>query len=394
MSTNLKDDIYNDLVKQMKVSTTVGPTFNHHFVKGAFLEIFGGASRYVVTFKNGNKVLYEDIITSGHFAQYFHQYFIPYTVTVMDVETGQKVFEEKMNLKGKKVVIELCSSAIGDTLAWVPYLDQFQKKHDCSLVAVTFHNKLFKDAYPNIKFMPPGSTHLNVHAWYEVGWFYQADTGEAINRFKHPLEFKNQPLQKTAADILGLEYAENKPLIAFEAKDRPIHAKYVTIANHSTLQAKYWNYERGWQKLVDHFMDKGLSVVLLSKEEDGWHDNVNPGGVMYPENYEIDTIMNYIHHSEMFVGLGSGLTWMAWALGKPTVLISGFSEPYTEMSGVIRVSPKEGICSGCFNTTRLQNDGSWNWCPVHYGTIRQFECTKTISPEDVISKINLEFPEL
>ena len=32
--------------------------------------------------------------------------------------------------------------------------------------------------------------------------------------------------------------------------------------------------------------------------------------------------------------------------------------------------------------------GDWEWCPDHKNTPRQFECTKSIKPEQVIESIN------
>jgi hypothetical protein len=47
------------------------------------------------------------------------------------------------------------------------------------------------------------------------------------------------------------------------------------------------------------------------------------------------------------------------------------------------------MCHGCFHETeQFKFDASdWMWCPMHKGTERQFECTKTITPENVLDKI-------
>jgi autotransporter strand-loop-strand O-heptosyltransferase len=90
---------------------------------------------------------------------------------------------------------------------------------------------------------------------------------------------------------------------------------------------------------------------------------------------------------EFFVGLGSGLSWLAWACELPVVLISGFSEEYSETTlDTYRVINKN-VCTGCFNRYRL-NASDWNWCPDHQNTERQFECTKEITSQMVIDKIN------
>jgi autotransporter strand-loop-strand O-heptosyltransferase len=88
------------------------------------------------------------------------------------------------------------------------------------------------------------------------------------------------------------------------------------------------------------------------------------------------------------ITIGSGLSWIAWALNKKVVMISGFSKPFCEFqSNCIRII-NENVCNGCFNDTRYDfNRGDWNWCPVNKGTDKQFECTKNITPDDVINNI-------
>jgi autotransporter strand-loop-strand O-heptosyltransferase len=90
--------------------------------------------------------------------------------------------------------------------------------------------------------------------------------------------------------------------------------------------------------------------------------------------------------SEAFIGIGSGLSWLSWALDVPTVLISGFSYKWAEMEDCIRIGAPIGKCEGCFNRIRL-DAGDWNWCPDHKGTERQFECTKSITSEVVIKEL-------
>jgi hypothetical protein len=46
----------------------------------------------------------------------------------------------------------------------------------------------------------------------------------------------------------------------------------------------------------------------------------------------------------------------------------------------------ENVCHGCFNEFRL-DAGNWNWCPKCEFTDRQFECTKHITPDQVLQII-------
>jgi hypothetical protein len=53
---------------------------------------------------------------------------------------------------------------------------------------------------------------------------------------------------------------------------------------------------------------------------------------------------------------------------------------------VYKLGAPKNICGGCANKFRL-DPGDWNWCPVHKGTERSFECTREIKSESVIEMI-------
>jgi autotransporter strand-loop-strand O-heptosyltransferase len=124
-------------------------------------------------------------------------------------------------------------------------------------------------------------------------------------------------------------------------------------------------------------------VLLLSKEGDTYMGNDHPKGIKQLPAGPLEDVIRELQASEVFIGIGSGLTWLSWATNTPTVLISGFSEEYTEPSSCYRIGAPEGKCSGCFNKFQL-DAGDWNWCPVHKGTERQFECTKAITGQSII----------
>ena len=98
--------------------------------------------------------------------------------------------------------------------------------------------------------------------------------------------------------------------------------------------------------------------------------------------------MNLLHYSEFFVGLSSGLSWLAWALNKQVVLISNMTNKEHEFqSNCIRIV-NESVCNSCWVDPQFQFDkGDWYWCPRHKGTDRQFECTKSITSKMVIDKL-------
>ena len=366
-----------------------------NFVQGAKCEISGDIQKsYIVKFIDTkfDKVIHESEITNNMWTKTAIQYFVWWRVEVYDKETEELVFEHNFNLKDKRVYIHLDSSAIGDTLAWFPYIDEFRKKHNCHVICSTFHNKWFKDEYPELEFVEPSTEVFDLYAMYTIGWYYDED--RKVVDTKIPIEFKQHPLGQTSTSILGLEYFELRPKLSLPKKSRQIEGKYVVIAPHASAHAKYWNHPGGWQAVIDYLNNKGYKVVMITSEKlgDVWHDSKLGGtlkGVINKTgNYPIEDRMIDMKYADAFIGVGSGLSWLAWSIGTPVVMISGFSEPYTEFLECERVFNYDtNVCTGCFNKHWL-NPGDWEWCPEHQNTPRHFECTKTIKPEQVIVSID------
>lgn len=310
------------------------------------------------------------------------KYFINWNVKVYDGNT--LVFEHQFNPKGKKVYISFDSKSLGDMIAWFPYAEEFRKKWDCELIVSTFSNELFEGQYPNIKFIKRGEHIPELYALYRLGIFYDKD--DNVDYLRHISDPIKETMQKIASDILGLQYKEIRPkLKTFKVKKK----KLVTIAIHSTAQLKYWNNKNGWQEVVNFLVSKGYEVRLLSREENGYMDNWHPINITQQPDGSLDDVIKVLHESQLFIGIGSGLSWLSWATKTKTILISGFSERYFEMnSGITRISAPVNICGGCYNRRKLDIYDWWT-CPDHKGTSRQFECTKSIESSDVIKEIKL-----
>jgi len=386
---------YNNL-QQLNIPFKKGTnTLKVHFINGAFAEVLGpNAGDYTVNFydQKTDRLQYQCDITNNMWTKSNIQYFLDWKIQVVNKETGEVELEHKYNAKGKRVYIHLDSSALGDTLAWFPYVDEFRKKHDCHVICSTFHNEWFEQEYPELEFVKPGTEVQSIYAMYNIGWHYNED--RTFNNTKIPIDFKKYPLGQTSTSILGLDYTEIKPKITIPNKGKQIDGKYVVIAPHASAHAKYWNHPGGWQEVINYLKDKGYKVVMITQERlgDAWHDSKLGGtlkGVINKTgDYPIEDRMVDIKYADAFIGLGSGLSWLSWAIGTPTVLISGFSEPYSEFLDCERVfNYDENVCSGCFNREWL-NPGDWEWCPDHKGTKRHFECTKTIKPSRVIESVN------
>ena len=377
--------IYDNLKKNTNNKVEVKNQVIIHFVRGPFVEVKGNKdANYRVEFidnKTGRNY-YTTNIKNNMWTRCSIEYFVEWKIRIF--EDDVLFYEHLFNPTNQRVYIALDSKALGDSLAWFPYVDEFKKQHNCKVVVSTFMNDMFVEQYPEIEFVSPGTNVVDLYAMYAIGLFYNEDS--SVNHLKNPNNFREQTMQKMASDILGLQYKEVKPKI----KQRPLivddNLKQVCIATFGTAQSKFWNSENGWQDVVDWLNDRGYTVRLLSKEGDNYMGNKLPKGIIKHPNGPLELVMDEMKKSKAFIGIGSGLSWLSWSLNVPTVLISGFSYKWAEMQECIRIGAPKGKCEGCFNRLRL-DAGDWNWCPDHKGTDRQFECTKSITSEMVIKEL-------
>jgi autotransporter strand-loop-strand O-heptosyltransferase len=374
--------IYDNIKRNDNFKVLPKNTINAYFVKGPFVEIKGpNLLEYKILFINNKtgEIPYSTTIKNNMWTKCSYEYHIEWRIEIY--ESDKLIYTHIFNVENKRVYIAFDSKALGDTLSWIPYVDEFRKVHKCEVICSTFMNEMFEKEYPHIEFVKPGTAVNDLYAMYSLGLFYKEDG--SVNGMKNPTDPKSQPMQKMATDILGLEYTEIKPKISHSTVNKE---KQVTIAIHGTAQSKYWNNLNGWQEVVDWLNLKGYKVKLVSKEGDGYMGNVHPTGIEQLLNGPIETVMDEMLKSQLFIGIGSGLSWLAWGLGVKTVLISGFSYDWAEMRECIRIAAPIGKCEGCFNRIKL-DAGDWNWCPDHKGTERQFECTKSIQPYMVIKEL-------
>ena len=336
-----------------------------HFVDEPYLEIKGVSdSDFVVHFYDEKgSIAYENTIKSNHWVKLNRQYYTKWQAKVW--QDGVLIYDNTLNLEGKRVYIAFESKSLGDTIGWMPYVEEFRKKHNCTVICSTFWNHLFD--YPEIEFVEPGNVVPNLYALYRIGYFDNLD--------KNPCKPTLIPLQKSATAILGLDFVEMAPSIAYKP-EVPKIGKYVTIATNSTSGCKFWTKE-GWQALINWLVSEGYEVYNVSKELNPF-DNCTQ--ITTPS---LESKMDWIAGSSFFIGLSSGLAWLAWSMGKKVVMISNFTEDWNEFS-CIRITNKD-VCHGCWQDTPF-DPADWNWCK-HKGTNRQFECHTSITANMVIAEI-------
>ena len=104
---------------------------------------------------------------------------------------------------------------------------------------------------------------------------------------------------------------------------------------------------------------------------------------------DLNSMSLLIQNCEFFIGLSSGLSWLAHGLGKKVVMISGVTSKDNEFTKDCIRLHREDVCNSCFNKPDQYkfDKGDWLWCPVHKGTPRAFECTKKISAKQVMDSL-------
>jgi len=349
------------------------------YIDGPKVEIVGNKlEQYHVEFLDEkNNVIYEDTITNNMWTKCSRKYY-----TKWKIKVNGNIIDE-LNLNNKRALISLESRSIGDTIAWTPYAVDFAKKHNCKVILSTFHNYWFKEKeeYKDIEFIEPGTSTL-CDVVYRIGWF-KGDSGKWDQFDLYPNYPQTQPLQKTASDILGLEFKELNYGINFTSKSKPSKIDYIVIAPESTSGCKEWPYD-SWVVLSKMLRELGYTVVTLTNKSYNIKGNLNINGKTLNES------INVLYNAKFLIGLSSGLSWINWALGKQTVMISGFSQKDHEFqSNNIRIQ-NEYACNSCWqNTNFIFDPGNWDWCPIWEGTDKQHICEKSISPLTVFNSLPL-----
>ena len=289
----------------------------------------------------------------------------------------------------KTVHIHLLSNSIGDTIASTPYVSEYQKRHNVNVIFNINDPFIFllNEVYENIQF---------------IG---RNDIVEYDEKISIDYVF-NKSIQGGYAEQLGFENPPYiRPVVSIPELLRPIKNKYIALGVHSTCQVKYWNHPNGlksqgeatnWNELSSILRKRGYTPVTVEKDE---MYGVPPfyNGIPSKSNKQVGkTILeaaNIINHSEFYIGLSSGMSWIAHALGKKVVMISNFTEDWNEfdlsLDDYIRITDKS-VCHGCWNKINVDfefNKNDWYWCPLHKDTERQFECHKSISVNDVVEQI-------
>lgn len=361
--------------------------FNH----GARVLLPEGDWHVEISDEDTDNILFTGDVTQGWVTS-TKKYYVRFRIKVWKRGNHSPLLDHTLNLEGQPVLISFPVGTLGDLIGWVPYAERFRQLRHSKVHCIMDRKiiEVFEPAYPGLNFHTPDEYSQKIaeknppYATYRIGLFFGG------NDTDQPFDFRQTGLHRTAGHILGVDATEIIPELVLNAP-RKIQEPYVCIATKSTCQAKFWNNGTGWNEVISFLKEQGYRVLSIDRDATVGHGfvwNHTPAGAEdFTGNLPLQERIALLQHAEFFIGLGSGLSWLAWACRIPVVLISGFSLPGCEFSTPYRVINTH-VCNGCWDDCSINFDHKdYLWCPRHKGSERQFECTRFITGKQVIGHI-------
>lgn len=372
----LSEEIFESKI----LNETGFPGLRLDFNLGLRLDIPEGNFRVKISDYNSEQIFFDEFISNSRLLS-VEQYFIRWQVEVF--LNDEKIFSHVLNLEGKSVTIKFRDpSPLGDLIAFLLYIEEFKKVHRCNLSVCLEDkfNELVANLYPDINRVE--EVDCKSYATYRPLMI--------ISPFPFvPVDTRIMPLNRVGGMLLGINYLP--PKVAFKPTEPPITKEsYVCISVQASSNQKCWLYPGGWDIVVDYLKNRGYRVFCIDLKSEQTNDEITVRRPEGAEDFTGDRPLieraNMLYHAEFFVGLGSGLSWLADLVGCPVVMIGGFSQDWAEFYTPYRVSNRK-VCNGCFNDIKLFYLNSKKLCPRRKDTPRFLECQKKISPRMVINAI-------
>jgi autotransporter strand-loop-strand O-heptosyltransferase len=289
-----------------------------------------------------------------------------------------------------KTKIFFKAGGLGDSIGWMGQVERYQKATGDQVDVFCKFNDIF--GAKNINIYPKNSPLID--DTYDQSFVIDYHGWERPPHLTNEVkDIKEGGLIQMASEILGFEEIhEVKPILKLKFKNIKLKRPTVSMASLSTMQQRLWTLKGGWNKVISYLKQRRIDVVSLDHYTQfgaGISSGDIPAYTPIPSasknktGFPLRTVASYINKSLFFMGLSGGLSWLAWALNQPAVMVVGpiseryhFKNPY--------IVQNKNVCHACWDNHDMKAD-DWYWCPEN----KDFECTRLITPEMVIEKINL-----
>jgi autotransporter strand-loop-strand O-heptosyltransferase len=255
--------------------------------------------------------------TSGEFraglVRSAKRYFVRFRIEAW--QDGELVLSHDYDARDRDVMVQFYPHTIGDGIGWFPNAVRFQQRHGCRLTCAMGEKliPLFRDAYPQVEFVPYDAVDTGrFYASYIIGAFF-----DELGTTLQPTDVRLVGLHRHAAYILGLDPDEAPPRIALDDDTRPIAEPYVCIATQATGQSKYWKNPAGWPEIVRYLKECGYRVICIDQSalhgHGGSWNRIPAEAADETGDRPLQERARWLKHTDFFIGLSSGLSWLAWA---------------------------------------------------------------------------------
>lgn len=347
------------------------------FNAGARIAVPAGDWHIKITDADSGQVFFADKAAETVLIS-MEQYFIRWEIEVS--KAGSLVFSHTYDASGQVVCFVLEGKVLGDKVMLLPYIRAFVQKWQCRGVILDdpAFREILANYYPELEVV--AAVPEDAYATYHIGAFQTPP-------FFLPDDGRILPVECIGQELLGL-YAAAREVPYFPTAPRAIAEPYVCIAVQASGARKCWLYPHGWEEVTDYLKQMGYRVICIDRERVTETDDMRiamPAGAEdMSGDYTLMERINMLAYADFFIGLSSGLSWLAHAAGCPVVLISGITQTFSEFSTPYRVQNRQ-VCHGCYNDLRV--DWREHKCPYHKGTDRELECSKKITPQMVIGTV-------
>ncbi|MDY3298750.1 autotransporter strand-loop-strand O-heptosyltransferase [Selenomonas sp.] len=314
-------------------------------------------------------------------------------VIVWQVEVekdGALVFSHTYDPQGLDVFFDLSATPLGTSLAYLPFLEQYQRETGCHAIC-----RVKEQMKPIVRRYAPtlalaDAMPADAYAVHYVELFQSEP-------FFSPDDCRRLAWQEACASVLHVH--QLPPMIscppscvpdlgarpADVAADGPLAGRYVCIAVQASGVQKDWLAPGGWDTVVAALKADGCRVLCIDRERvmesNGYRVAMPAGAEDFTGARPLQERIDLLAGAACFLGGPSGLAWVAHAAGCPVVMISGFTLPQAEFHTLYRVW-NPAVCHGCYCDPRV--DWHKAICPYHGGTERELECSKRITPRQVL----------
>ena len=296
---------------------------------------------------------------------------------------GEQVFGHVFDPMGQKIRLAFHSPLIGDMLSFLPYIPMVRDywHADVYFSIDERMREICERLFPDIR------QRSTIEEGTYATFYFFPGLGGVWGWV--PMDGRTFPMTQTGQMILGLPYAPSKPV--WIPGPRVIKEPYVCIGVQASMSGKGWHYPGGWEEVTAYLMDLGYRVLCIDKAKH--YTRTTEFTMNMPENAEDFTgdrplleRADMLCHADFFIGLCSGLSWLAYTVDCPVVMIGGFSMFWAEFPTPYRVYNRL-LCNGCYNDLRItwrENGCARQWA----GSDDILQCSKKITSRMVIQAID------